>query len=98
MSAAMRDRHFLGLVAALALACGRPPEPARGGTVETARRGPPDSLIPDGPLGAAIRRGRALLAATGASLPAHVGNNLPCVRCHLDHAPRHTRPRIHAFP
>jgi len=83
----MRDRHFLGLVAALALACGRSAGPAPGatvGAVDTARRGPPDSLIPAGPLGAAIRRGRALLAATRDSLPAHVGNKLRCVSCHLD--------------
>src|SRR5436853_711332 len=49
-----------------------------------ALRGPADSLIPDGPLGAAIRRGRALLVATAESLPAHVGNKLRCVSCHLD--------------
>jgi len=46
--------------------------------------GPADSLIPDGPLGVSIRRGRALLAATRDSLPAHVGNRLRCVSCHLD--------------
>ncbi|PYO98508.1 MAG: cytochrome C [Gemmatimonadetes bacterium] len=47
-------------------------------------RGPGDSFIPDGPLGTSIRRGRALLAATRDSLPAHVGNGLRCVSCHLD--------------
>ena len=47
-------------------------------------RGPGDSFIPDGPLGTSIRRGRALLAATRDSLPAHVGNRLRCVSCHLD--------------
>jgi len=46
--------------------------------------GPADSLIPSGPLGAAIRRGRALLLATRDSLPAHVGNSLRCASCHLD--------------
>lgn len=46
--------------------------------------GPADSLIPDGPLGTAIRRGRALLTATRDSLPSHVGNKLRCVSCHLD--------------
>jgi thiosulfate dehydrogenase len=40
--------------------------------------------MPDGPLGVAIRRGRALLLATAESLPAHVGNTLRCVTCHLD--------------
>lgn len=45
---------------------------------------PSDSLIPAGPLGAAIRRGRALLAATRDSLPHDVGNELRCLSCHLD--------------
>lgn len=47
-------------------------------------RVPADSEIPDGALGASIRRGRALLAATRDSLPAHVGNGLRCTSCHLD--------------
>jgi thiosulfate dehydrogenase len=46
--------------------------------------GPADSLIPEGPLGSAIRRGSALLTATRESLPSHVGNKLRCVSCHLD--------------
>ncbi len=46
--------------------------------------GPPDSLIPDGVLGASIRRGRAILLATRDSLPSHVGNALSCTNCHLD--------------
>jgi thiosulfate dehydrogenase len=50
--------------------------------------GPADSLIPTGPLGAAIRRGRALVVATRDSLPHHVGNNLRCVSCHLDEGRR----------
>lgn len=50
--------------------------------------GPADSLIPDGPLGVSIRRGRALLAATRDSLPAHVGNKLRCVSCHLENGRR----------
>jgi thiosulfate dehydrogenase len=47
-------------------------------------RGPDASSIPPGPLGDAIRRGRALLLATGDSLPAQVGNRLRCTSCHLD--------------
>ncbi|HET8634827.1 MAG TPA: c-type cytochrome [Gemmatimonadales bacterium] len=43
---------------------------------------PPDSEIPAGPLGAAIRRGRALLEHTRDSMPAHVGNRLACTSCH----------------
>lgn len=46
--------------------------------------GPPDSLIPDGMMGASIRRGRAILLATRDSLPTHVGNRLACTNCHLD--------------
>ena len=67
----------------LALACGRPDASPPAGR-RIALGGPADSLIPDGSLGASIRRGRALLAATRDSLSAHVGNRLRCVSCHLD--------------
>jgi len=50
--------------------------------------GPHDSLIPDGPLGVSIRRGRAILAATRDSLPEHVGNKLRCTSCHFDNGTR----------
>jgi thiosulfate dehydrogenase len=80
-------------------ACGPPrPDPAggEGGTSEGADapvatvplRTPPDSEIPPGPLGASIRRGRALLAATRDSLPTYVGNDLRCFSCHLDEGRR----------
>ncbi len=46
-------------------------------------RPPPDSAIPDNVMGAAIRRGRALLANTRDSLPGHVGSGLRCFSCHL---------------
>ena len=52
--------------------------------------GPADSLIPDGPLGTSIRRGRALLLATRDSLPLYVGNRLRCASCHLDEGRRPT--------
>jgi len=55
---------------------------------QAALRGPADSAIPDGPLGAAIVRGRALLLATRDSLPEHVGNALRCASCHLDEGRR----------
>ena len=85
----MRALRTLGLAAAaLALGCARQgPAPA---AKAPALHGPADSLIPDGPLGVAIRRGRALLAATRESLPAHVGNRLRCVSCHLDDGRRPT--------
>jgi thiosulfate dehydrogenase len=81
----MRAPRSLGLTAAaaLALGCGGP-SPAPAARPPAALNGPADSLIPDGPLGASIRRGHALLAATRESLPAHVGNRLRCVSCHLD--------------
>src|SRR5207244_5687486 len=69
--------------AALALACGRP-EASPAAERRIVLRGPGDSLIPDGPLGTSIRRGRALLAAARDRLTAHVGNRLRCVSCHLD--------------
>lgn len=64
--------------------CGPGRAPQHASTTASALRGPPDSTIPAGPLGDAIRRGRALLLATRDSLPAHVGNGLRCTSCHLD--------------
>jgi thiosulfate dehydrogenase len=63
----------------------------------TQTRGPADSLIPPGPLGAAVRRGRALLVATRESLPGHVGNQLRCVSCHLDEGRRESGSWIGVF-
>lgn len=62
-----------------------------------AGRAPADSLIPAGPLGDAVRRGRALLVATRDSLPAHVGNRLRCVSCHLDEGRRESGTWIGVF-
>lgn len=47
-----------------------------------------DGAIPEGPIGASIRRGRALVLATHDSLPRNVGNGLRCVSCHLDEGRR----------
>ena len=77
----------LTLLAALA-ACGQPS--SRTIVVppvtppDSALRAPDGSRVPEGPLGRSILRGHALLAATGDSLPAHVGNALHCTSCHLD--------------
>ena len=60
------------------------PDPNHAVAPGSTLHGPADSLIPDGPLGTSIRRGRALLVATRESLPDHVGNNLRCTTCHLD--------------
>jgi thiosulfate dehydrogenase len=45
---------------------------------------PADSLIPDGAMGAAIRRGRAIMLNARDSLPGHVGNRLTCTNCHRE--------------
>jgi thiosulfate dehydrogenase len=44
---------------------------------------PPDSSIPTGPKGIAIREGKLLLAETHQRLPKNVGNGLNCTNCHL---------------
>ena len=71
----MPSRHciLIGL-AALAVACNRPP----------AARQTPDAALPAGPLADAVQRGRSLVLATRDSLPRNVGNKLRCVSCHLD--------------
>jgi len=95
-----RPRSFaLGLVAVAALTsgCDRRATPPDGGARAAALGGPADSLIPDGPLGVAIRRGRALLLATRDSLPGHVGNGLRCVSCHLDAGRRATGSWVGVF-
>jgi len=69
-----------GAGALLLAAAARPdrqPFPAPPGYVV-----PSDSLIPAGPLGDAIRRGRAIMIATRDSLPGHAGNRLDCTNCH----------------
>lgn len=94
----MHPPIILALVAAatLALGCGRP-EAAPAAGVPITLYGPGDSLIPDGPLGVSIQRGRALLAATRDSLPGHVGNKLRCVSCHLDNGRRQTGSWVGAY-
>lgn len=44
---------------------------------------PPDTSIPAGRAGEAVRRGRALFTDTRRQLPAFVGNALTCSNCHL---------------
>jgi thiosulfate dehydrogenase len=51
-------------------------------------RVPDESEIRDPEVLASIRRGKALLAFTRDSLPAHVGNRLQCVNCHPDNGTR----------
>lgn len=63
-------------------------ESGKPAAVAAAGAAPHDSLIPEGPLGVSIRRGRAILAATRDSLPGHVGNQLRCTSCHFDNGTR----------
>ena len=61
-------------------------------------RPPNDSEIPSGALGASIRRGHALLAATRDSLPAFAASRLRCVSCHLDDGRRaHASPFVGVY-
>jgi thiosulfate dehydrogenase len=55
-----------------------------GKSYSTQRLAPADTLIPAGPVGESMLRGRAMLWATRDSLPHNVGNALRCVSCHLD--------------
>ena len=79
------------LVSAGMAACGgRPAAPPTAIVVppvtppDSSLRAPDGSRVPSGPLGRSILRGHAILAATGDSLPLHVGNALHCTSCHLD--------------
>jgi thiosulfate dehydrogenase len=74
-----------------AAACERPADTGGEAPPAVAAAAPHDSLIPAGPLGTSIRRGRAVLAATRDSLPEHVGNRLSCTNCHSDNG---TRPNV----
>jgi thiosulfate dehydrogenase len=90
----VRHAHFATLSAALALAIaacrsreGGGAENRGGGgaaAAASALRAPSEEDIPRGPVGDAIRRGRAIALATRESLPDHVGNALRCTSCHPD--------------
>ena len=77
---------MLLLVASLCACRTEPPRPPANAGV-----------IPAGPFGDAVRRGRALLVATRDSLPAHVGNRLRCVSCHLDEGRRESGSWVGVF-
>ncbi|HEU5358494.1 MAG TPA: c-type cytochrome [Gemmatimonadales bacterium] len=78
-------RQLACVAMAVALASCRKATPAPAARLTLAL---PDTIIPAGPFGASILRGRALLTATRDSLPTHVGNRLRCVSCHLDEGRR----------
>jgi len=75
-------RRPLSLVACvIAVACSTREAPV-------ARAHGADTTMPAGAMGDAVRRGRALFAATRDSLPSHVGSTLRCFSCHLDEGRR----------
>ena len=88
-----RHRLVQGALVAFASACtdGKPAQPAQEAPPAPAAvpakatpatfRVPKDDEIPSDEVGAAIRRGRALLQATRDSLPRYVGNKLRCMSC-----------------
>ena len=83
------------ILAALLAACGGDPRAATArndtgsrAAANAGTRAADTSAIPSTPLGASIRRGRAILLATHDSLPENVGNGLRCVSCHLDEGRR----------
>lgn len=78
-----------GLGALLVLGCRPDGGPGAGAPDSTsllsaAFRIPADSEVPEGPLGASIRRGWALFRHTKDSLPGHVANALRCFSCHME--------------
>jgi len=88
-------RHYaVAMLVGLLAACGDrghesspPPEVAGStslGTAAVAADVVALEPFPDTPLGAAARRGLAILDASGDSLAGHVGNALRCTSCHLD--------------
>ncbi len=65
-----------------------PAPPPTDTTLSTMVTLAPLPALPTGELGAAVLRGRAIVAATRDSLPTHVGNALRCTSCHLDEGRR----------
>jgi thiosulfate dehydrogenase len=60
-------------------------------STDVAPASPPPAMVvtfPEGPVGAAARRGLAILEATRDSLPDHIGNDLRCTSCHLEQGTR----------
>jgi thiosulfate dehydrogenase len=71
--------------ACAAAACGpADPRPDAGAARSAAPPPPAAPPIPDGPLGASIRRGRALVLHTPDSLPRYAPGRVACTSCHLD--------------
>jgi thiosulfate dehydrogenase len=81
LSRPVRPSLWPGLLSVICFsACSRPEASPQAAAAAAA----PDSALPGGPFGDAVRRGQAILLATRDSLPNHVGNQLRCTSCHLD--------------
>ena len=64
---------------------GPSPAPPRAGPIDIANfQPPPESAIPDGPYGDAIRRGMDIFLHTGVAAKQYTGSSLVCGNCHLD--------------
>ncbi len=96
-----RTAGALALVAGLVAGCGASGPPGEKGHTQAkaapvnswtqeAWRPPDVSAAPADSLGAAIRRGYALMNATRDSLPRYVTSSLRCTSCHLDAGLRET--------
>ena len=78
----MRLAYLTALVL-VGLGCADPAPPAVRASLPP-REAHAARPIPEGPLGASVARGLALLEHTDDSLPSFVGSNLRCTSCHLD--------------
>lgn len=79
-------RKYLVVLATM-VACSKDaslPDSHKAAVVQDANAALSDSAVLAGPMGVAIERGRAILTATGDSLPENVGSKLRCSSCHLD--------------
>jgi len=81
---------FMPMLVALAACGGSTPDTAAPVASGDTTAVPPPAVVefPEGPVGAAARRGLAILEATRDLLPGHVGNDLRCTSCHLDQGTR----------
>ncbi|HET6432907.1 c-type cytochrome [Dyella sp.] len=61
-----------------------PAVPAASAAPSAAFAPPPESAIPEGPLGDLVRRGRDVFMHTPQYASTYVGNGLSCANCHLD--------------
>lgn len=81
MRAHLSPSRWIGSAAALSLLM--PLALAQEPTAKAPLKPPPDSAIPQGPMGEAIRHGEKVLTQTQVYAKQYVGNGLNCTSCHL---------------